>query len=305
MTQMQQNEGHESERRGYLLGFGCYAIWGFLPLYFHALANVDAFELVAHRVVWSCLFLALLIPLARQAGDLLAALRHPRILGALSVSALLIAINWVTYVWSVSTGHVVAASLGYFLNPLVNVLLGVLVLKERLSRGQMLALAIAGVGVAILAWGELSTLWISLTLAISFALYALVRKLTMVPAMAGLAVETLVLLPVALVVIALALAAGTSGLYQSPGTIVLLAGTGIVTSVPLILFAAAARRLPMTVLGLLQYVAPTIQFLIGTLFLHEHLSPGRWASFSLIWIGLALFVVDALNRARTARALAA
>lgn len=296
----QHHDSNES-RKGYLLGLICYAIWGFLPLYFHVLSSVGAFELVAHRVLWSLLFLAILVPLARQTRDLIAVLRQPRALAALALSAVLIAINWITYVWSVSTGHVVAASLGYFLNPLVNVALGVAVLGERLSRGQMSALAIAGIGVAVLAWGELSTLWISLTLAVSFALYGLVRKLTAVSAMAGLAVETLVLLVPSLIMIGFALEDGSSGLYGSTGTIALLAGTGIVTSVPLILFAAAARRLPMSTLGLLQYVAPTIQFLIGTLFLQERLSPGRWASFLLIWIGLALFVVDALRRARKAR----
>lgn len=290
------------DRRGYLPGIACYMIWGFLPLYFHALSRVDPVELVAHRIVWSLGFLAILVPLVGQAGALRAALRQPRTLAALATSALLIAANWTVYVWAVVSGHVVAASLGYFLNPLVNVAIGVLLLGERLSRGQAAALAVAALGVALLAWGEISTLWISLSLAVSFAFYGYIRKLVPVPAMTGLAVETLVLLPVALVVIALALAGGTSGLYQPAGTVALIAGTGIITSVPLILFAAAARHLSMTVLGLLQYIAPTIQFAIGIFFLHEHVSPARWASFSLIWLGLALFVADALGRARRARA---
>lgn len=297
------SQAQASARRGYVFGFAAYVIWGFLPLYFHLLVHVGAIELVAHRVLWSLLFLAILIPIARQTGDFLTALRQPATLRALTASACMIAINWVVYVWAVATDHVVAASLGYFLNPLVNVLLGVLVLGERLSRGQTAALTLAGIGVAVLAWGELSTLWISLSLGISFALYGLIRKLTAVPAMAGLAIETLVLAPVGVIVIALALADGSSGFYQSPGTITMLAGAGIITSVPLILFAAAARRLPMTVLGLLQYVAPTIQFIIGTVFLGETLSPGRWASFMLIWLGLALFVADTLVRARRSRKL--
>ncbi len=293
-----------TDRRGYLPGIGCYVIWGFLPLYFHALASVDPFELVAHRIIWSLGFLAILIPLAGQASALRAALRQPRTLAALATSALLIAANWIVYVWAVATGHVVAASLGYFLNPLVNVAIGVLLLGERLSRGQATALAIAGVGIAFLAWGEISTLWVSLSLAITFAFYGYIRKQVAVPAMTGLAIETMVLLPVALAVIAFALTSGASALDQPPAIIALVACSGVVTSVPLILFAAAARHLSMTALGLLQYAAPTIQFIIGIGFLHEHVSPARWASFSLIWLGLALFVWDTLGRARKTRAMA-
>ncbi len=301
MATISTSGAEESGRRGYVFGLASYAIWGFLPLYFHVLSSVDPFELVAHRVLWSLIFLAVLIPVARQTRDFMTAIRQPAILRALAASACMIGINWVVYVWAVATGHVVAASLGYFLNPLVSVLLGVVVLGERLSRGQVAALSLAGIGVAVLGWGEMSTLWISLTLAISFALYGLIRKVTAVPAMTGLSLETLVLMPIALIVVALALSNGSSGLYQPPGTVALLVGSGIITSVPLILFAAAARLLPMTVLGLLQYVAPTIQFIVGTVFLGEHLSPGRWASFMLIWVGLAIFVFDTLNRARRAR----
>ena len=297
---------HQPAQRsaGLLAGLVAYVLWGVLPLYFALLPGVSAVELVANRVVWSVAFLALLLAIYRLFPALLDTLRRPRIVAALLLSATLIAGNWLLYVWAVATNHVVAASLGYFLNPLANVLMGTLLLKESLRSGQRIAIVIAAIGVALLAMGEIQTLWISLTLATTFAVYGLVRKFTPVPSAVGLMIETLLLTVPSL--LALGWIAQHGGLTigrDTPSTLLLI-GLGAVTSVPLLLFAVAARALPLVTLGLMQYIAPTLQFLSGVFILGEHLSPERWGSFLLIWAALALFVWDSLRGAR-ARALAA
>jgi len=291
-------DAQPEQRAGLFYGLGAYGLWGLLPLYFKLLPGVSPVELVAHRVVWSVALMALLLAGLRLYPAFLEALRQPRILGGLTISALLVAGNWLAYVWAVAADHVVAASLGYFLNPLVNVLLGFLFLKERLRRGQLVAIAIAGLGVAILAAGELDTLWISLTLAISFGFYGLIRKLTPVSAPVGLSVETLVLAPPALLVLGWMARDGALVFGQAPGQSALLIGLGAVTSIPLLLFAGAARRLPMSTLGIMQYIAPSLQFLTGVFLFGERLSPERWASFGLIWLALLLFVWDSIRGVR-------
>ena len=301
MTDASSPENAEAQRRhraGLIAGLGAYALWGLLPIYFKLLHSVPPVEMVAHRIVWSVAFLAIVLAAYRLFPAFLAALRQPRILRALALSALLIAANWLIDVWAVNTAHVVAASLGYFLNPLVNVLLGTLVLKERLGRGQAIAVGIAALAVAILAIGEIQTLWISLSLAFSFAFYGLVRKLTPVAPAVGLAIETALLAPPALAVLAWYEAQGTLVFGQAPLLTIALIGAGAITSIPLMLFASAARQLPLVTLGLMQYIAPSLQFLTGVLLFGEHLSPGRWASFLLIWAALALFVWDSLRLAR-------
>lgn len=292
---------HAQHRAGLLAGFGAYVLWGALPLYFTLLPGISPVELVAHRVVWSVAFLALLLAGSRLFPALMDALRKPRIVGALLISALLIAANWLIYVWAVANDHVVAASLGYFLNPLVNVMLGTLLLKETLRRGQIIAVVIAVIGVTLLAMGEAQTLWISLTLATTFAFYGLVRKLTPVPSAVGLTVETLLLTLPSLFAFGWIAQHGGLGFGRDASSTALLIGLGAVTSIPLLLFAVAARALPMVTLGLMQYIAPTLQFLSGVFLLGERLSTGRWASFLLIWVALALFVIDSLRGARTSR----
>ena len=291
-------------RSSFVMGLGAYAIWGFLPLYFHALRMVSSFEMVAQRILWSLLLISLIMVVMRRSGAILETLRQPRIVLALSGSAAFIAGNWLVYIWAVNNDHVVAASLGYFLNPLINVMLGVIVLRERLAPTQIVAIALAAIGVLILAVGELSTLWISLVLATSFAIYGLIRKMTPVASPIGLCVETMILAPFALGWMAWTFMHSPASLAHTPALYALIAASGVVTSVPLIMFASAARKLPMVTLGLMQYVAPTIQFLLGVFAFHEALSPGRWASFVLIWIGLALFAGHALHNARAKRALA-
>ena len=293
-----------TQRAGLLAGLGAYAMWGLLPIYFKFLHAVSPFEIVAHRVLWSVVFLAFVLAAMRLYPAFFQIFRQPRILAALAASSLLIAANWIVYVWAVDTDHVVAASLGYFLNPLVNVLLGTVVLKEKLRRGQAIAVMVAAVGVSILAVSEWQTLWISLGLAVSFAFYALVRKVTPVPSAAGLAVETVLLALPASIFLAWLSAQGLLIFGASPLLSVGLIGTGALTSIPLILFAVAARSLSMVTLGVMQYVAPTLQFLSGILLFNEPMSPVRWGSFLLIWIALALFIADSVRGSQKAAVIA-
>ncbi|MCW2403524.1 chloramphenicol-sensitive protein RarD [Sphingobium sp. B1D7B] len=300
-TDIADAEQAAQRRAGLLAGVGAYAIWGLMPLYFKLLGHVSPFEIVAHRVIWSVAFLAIVLAAMLQYRAFVAIFSQPRILAALALSAVLIGINWLVYIWAVDTDHVVAASLGYFLNPLVNVLLGTLVLKEVLRRRQAVAIGIAAAGVALLAIGEWQTLWISLALAISFAFYGLVRKLTPVPSTSGLAVETLVLCAPALALVSFYAAQGTLAFGEDRWVTLGLIGTGALTSIPLILFAISARALPLVTLGLMQYIAPSLQFLCGVFLFGEPMSAGRWGSFLLIWVALALFVWDSLSGARARR----
>ncbi len=284
-------------------GIAAYALWGIMPIYFRALDGVDALEIVANRIVWSVLLLLVILVFRARIATLIATLRSARLLLPLIASALLIAANWLIYIWAVQNDHVIAASLGYFLNPVINVLLGFLVLGERLSRMQWVAVACAGAGVAVLAAGAMATLWISVSLALSFALYGLIRKMAPTGPMVGLTVETIVLLPAALGVIGWMAAAGTLSLFHSgPAIDGLLMLSGAITAIPLLLFAFAAQRLTLAVVGLLQYLAPTIQFLLGLFLFHEPLRPAHLVAFPLIWLGLAIYSIAAWHRARVSRA---
>lgn len=286
--------------RGLLAAAAAYGLWGFLPLYFRLLKGVDPVEIVTQRVIWSLILLTALMAMQSALPGFLAVIRNRKLMRPLAVSAVMIAINWLVYVWAVNNGHVVAASLGYFLNPLVNILLGFLVLKERLRRGQTVAIVIAAIGVGILATAALDTLWISLALALSFAFYGLVRKLTPVPAVAGLGAETLVLVLPAIAYLVWLNGAGGMSFGKEAGTTALMVLAGGLTSLPLILFAMAARRLPMATLGVLQYIAPILQFLSGVVIFGETLNRGQLISFALIWVGLILFTLDAWRASRRA-----
>ena len=288
-----------------LAALGAYGLWGLLPIFFRLLQHVDPVEIVTQRILWSLLLILTLLALRNGIGPMIAVLRDRRLLLALAGSAVMIAINWLVYVWAVNDGHVVATSLGYFLNPLVNVALGVLVLKERLRRGQMLAIGFAAVGVAILAASAITTLWISLTLAFSFAFYGLIRKMTPVAPMTGLGVETLLLAPLAVAYLLWEASHGPIGFGQDMSTTALLIIAGLVTTVPLVLFATAARSLPMATLGVLQYLAPTLQFVCGVVLFGETLSLGQMLSFGLIWVGLILFATDSVKAARRNRVVTA
>ena len=289
------------DRRGLGFGLGAYLIWGFLPLYFLLLAGVTAGEIVADRIVWSLVLLIGILAVAGRFGKLLAVLRDTRTLGLLAISAALISVNWLVYIWAVQHDHVLAASLGYFLNPLVNVLIGVVVLGERLTRTQMAAVALAAAGVIVLAVGAGAGLWISLTLAVSFAFYGLVRKVAPVESLEGLTIETGLLTPIALGYMAWLASNDALVFGDAVGMTGLLVLAGAITAVPLLLFAGAARLLPYSTLGLLQYLAPTLQFLLAITVFGEVMTLSHIVCFALIWSGLALYVFGSVRRPRPTR----
>lgn len=287
-------------RNGYAAAIAAYLIWGMLPVYFKLVGAVGPLEIVAHRVLWSLALLLLVIGATRRFAIFRTHLVSRATLIPLSASTLLIAVNWIVYVLAVNNDHILAASLGYFLNPLVSVLLGVVVLKERLRRAQVLAAVIAAVGAANLALSALDTLWISLVLALSFAFYGLVRKTAPVDALTGLAIETMLLAPLSLAYLAHLGSDATLGSGASAHLWILIALSGVITSVPLLLFGYSTHRLPLATIGLLQFIAPSMQFLIGLLLYRETLDTPRLASFVFIWAGLALFTWDAVRFARGA-----
>lgn len=293
-------DDHARTRAGLLLGLGAYLLWGVLPLYFKAIAHVDPTEIVAHRIVWSLLFLGALATLWRRWPAIRTAFAAPKVLGILAVTAMLIGVNWLVYIWAVLNGHVLAGSLGYYLNPLVNVLLGVVLLKERLTRPQIFAVFLAAAGVAALALGAGSGLWISLTLACSFALYGFLRKVAPVDSIEGLSIETLILAPLALGWILWLNQQGAGGLGIDRLTTFLLILAGAVTAVPLLLFTAAAKRLPYSTLGFLQYIAPSIQFLLAVLAFGERLTMAHIVCFGAIWTALAIFAAEGVRLGRAA-----
>jgi chloramphenicol-sensitive protein RarD len=284
------------DRQGIALAIGAYAVWGVLPLYFHILAAVPALQVLAHRVVWSVLLLVAVVLLLGRGRAIRAAARG-RTLLLLAASAALIAVNWLVYIWAVQHGHVLEASLGYFINPLVNVALGILVLGERLRRLQGLAIAVAAAGVFVLALSGGGAILVSLALAFSFGFYGLVRKVAAIDALGGLTVETLLLAPLATAWLLHAASEGTTGFGQSATTDALLLAAGAITTAPLLMFAAAARRLPLSILGLFQYIAPSIQFVIA-LALGEPLHLVHLVTFALIWSGCALFAWDLVRTSR-------
>jgi chloramphenicol-sensitive protein RarD len=286
-------------RAGLLFGVGAYLMWGFLPLYFKLLAAVRPTEIVAHRIVWSLLFLAILVLLWKRWPAVRAAIGS-RVLGILAVTAGLIGANWLIWIWAVMNGHVLEGSLGYYLNPLVNVLLGVVLLGERLSRARIFAVLLAAAGVVSLALGAGDGLWISLSLAISFALYGYLRKVAPVDALEGLTVETAILTPIAFGWIWWLNRSGAGGLSLDATTTALLVLAGAVTAVPLLLFTAAAKRLPYSTLGFLQYIGPSIQFLLAVLLFGERLTAAHLICFGAIWTALVIFAAEGWRLGRVA-----
>lgn len=270
--------------------------WGIFPLYFHALAEVPAMEMLAHRMLWSLLFLALVLTARRQWKWLPQTLRRPRILASFVASAVLLSANWFVYIWSVNNGHVIDASLGYFINPLINVLLGVVVLKEKLRRAQWVAIAVAAGGVLWLTWSAGQVPWIALILGMTFGAYGLLRKTAALAALEGLSLETMILFPLALIYVVWLTVHGQNTFVNSEfdSTRWLLAAAGPITAIPLLLFAAGARKIPMAALGLLQYLSPTMQALLGVWVFHEAFPPARLVGFVIIWAALALYVAEGL-----------
>lgn len=284
-------------RAGLIYGIGAYALWGFLPLYLHLLSAVPPAQVLSHRVLWSLLLLGAIVVATRRLPALVAAARV-RVLLMLTGSAALIAINWFVYIWSVANAHLVEASLGYFINPLVNVALGTMLLGERLGRMQAAAIALAAVGVVILAVSGGGAIWISLALALSFGVYGLIRKVAAIDALGGLTIETAILAPLALAVLWYASDTGTAAFGTSARIDWLLILAGPVTAAPLLMFAAGARRLRYTTMGLLQFIAPTLQFLEAVLLYREPVRPAQLATFALIWAGCALYAWSSIAAAR-------
>ncbi len=283
------------EARGFAAGAGAYLLWGVLPLYFALLRPSGAVEIIAHRVVWSLLFCAVLLSVTRSWRPFVVVLRTPRTLAVLAVAAVLLAVNWLTFVYGTLAGHVVDAALGYFINPIVTVALAVLFLHERLRRIQWVALGFGVAAVVVITVGYGRLPWIALTLAGSFGVYGLLKNRVgrSVGAAPGLAVETLALAPLSLGYLVWLQASGDATFGQhGSGHVLALIGTGVVTAVPLLLFGEAARRLPLSVVGMLQYIAPVLQFGIGVLVLHETMPPARWWGFALVWVALAILAID-------------
>lgn len=276
-----------------------YGLWGLMPLYFRLMAPATAIEVVAHRIVWSLALLLLWLGVLGQLGPLWRRL-DARLLARLALAALLVSINWLTYVWAVTHGRTLDASLGYFLLPLFNVALGVLLLDERLTRGEWIGVMLAALGVGYLALVSPRLPWVALVLAASFGVYGLVKKQTELPAAEGMALETgLIALP-ALAVLGWLATRGQLAFGQAgAGTDALLISTGLMTTVPLVAFAVAARRLTLAALGMLQYISPTLQFLLGVFVLHEPVDAQRLAGFAAVWLGLLVFSAGAYRRHRT------
>ncbi|WP_405092073.1 EamA family transporter RarD [Micromonospora sp. NBC_01392] len=290
-------------RLGYLYGIGAYLLWGFFPIYLKLLRPAGPVEILAHRIIWSVVFVALLLAAMRHVGFLRALARRPRALAGIAFAAALIAVNWGTYIYGVNSDRVVETALGYFINPLVSVLLGVLVLRERLRPAQWAALGVGALAVAVLTvdYGRLP--WLALTLAFSFAGYGLVKKQLGLPAAEGLFVESAVLALPALAYLGWLATRGDSTFgHVSAGHTALLVLAGAATAIPLLFFAGAANRLPLSTVGMLQYLAPILQLGCGVLLFHEPMPPARLAGFALVWLALVVFTVDALNHTRRTRA---
>jgi chloramphenicol-sensitive protein RarD len=286
--------------RGVAYALLAYVAWGLFPLYFRHLAGVGAFEIVLHRVAWSLVFLLGLLAGLRRWQWLAPLARQPKVLAAAGLSALLLAANWTLYVWAVMNGRVIDASLGYFINPLVNVLLGFVVLHERLRPAQWCAVALAAAGVAWLALRGPQLPWIGVAIAFTFGLYGLLRKTAALGAIEGLTLETMILAPLAVALLGWWTWQGSGGLAgHDATTLAWLVGVGPLTAVPLLLFGAGARRIPMATLGLLQYVSPTLQLALGVWLFGEPLTGARLTGFALIWVALAVYSLEGWLNARS------
>jgi chloramphenicol-sensitive protein RarD len=285
--------------KGFTATAAAFTVWGVFPLYFHPLHLVSPFQVIAHRVVWSCVFVLLWMALRGELSAIRAALADRSVVWRLAVTATLITFNWTAYVWAIMNDHIVEGSLGYFINPLVNVLLGVAVLSERLTRAQWTAIALAAGGVAYLTVEAGRPPWIALFLAVSFGSYGLIRKIVKVEALPGLAIETLVLLPFAVLYLLWCESAGTGALgHAGLPTTTLLIGSGPLTAITLFLFAYGTRLLPYSTVGVLQYIAPTLQLACGVFAFHEEFTRTRAVGFALIWAALVIYAGEGLLLSR-------
>ncbi|MGW1542376.1 EamA family transporter RarD [Streptomyces sp. NPDC002309] len=288
-------------RIGLLNGVAAYGMWGLVPLFWPLLKPAGSVEILAHRMVWSLAFVAVALLCVRRWGWAVELLRQPRRLALVTVAAAVITVNWGVYIWAVNNGQVVEASLGYFINPLVTIAMGVLLLKERLRPAQWAAVGVGFAAVLVLTLGTDGPPWVSIVLALSFATYGLVKKTVNLSGLESLTAETAIQFLPALGYLLWLTGQGESTFHtEGVGHAALLAATGVVTALPLVCFGAAAIRVPLTTLGLLQYLAPVFQFLLGVLYFRESMAPERWAGFTLVWLALTLLTWDALRTARRA-----
>jgi chloramphenicol-sensitive protein RarD len=286
-----------------LFGLGAYGLWGLFPLFFPLLEPAAPVEILAHRIVWSLVAVAAVLAVARNIGSLRAVLRDPKLSALLVVAAVLIAVNWGVFIYAVNSDHVIESSLGYFITPLVSAAFGVLFFRERLRAGQLVALGLGACAVLVLTldYGRLP--WVALTLALTFGTYGLIKKVADVGAAESLAVETIVLLAPAIAYLAVLQGAGDGTFTtEGPGHVLLVLALGPVTALPLLLFTGAVTRIPLTVVGLLQYITPTLQFLVGWVVLGEDMPASRWIGFGLVWVALTVLSADALRAAQRSRA---
>ena len=289
---------------GLIFALGSYLLWGFLPVYFRLLAPTGAFEIVAYRILFSLVFCAILLTITQGWGRMAALLRQPRILLTMAVAGVLIYINWQVFVLAAVSGHVVEGALGYFINPIFTVLLGVIFLRERLRPAQWVAVGISAVAIVVIAVGYGAFPWIAIALTLSFGLYGFIKKRVggHVDALSGLTLETAWLTPVAVVqLILVGLTSGLTFTAGGPGHTVLIVLVGVATGLPLLLFAAAASRLPLIAIGLTQYLTPVLQFIFGVVFLGEAMSTTRWIGFVLVWVALIVLTVDLVRAAQGQR----
>lgn len=290
-------------RTGLLCAVAAYTIWGLFPLYWPLLEPTGAVEILAHRMVWSLAAVLVVLAVTRRWSWIPGLLRQPKRLGMVALGAVLISTNWAAYIWAVNSGHVIEASMGYFFNPLVSIAVGVLVLRERLRPTQWAAVGVGGAAVVVLAIGYGKLPWVALTLALTFSAYSLVKKKVALGGLESMAAETAVQFLPALGFLLFLGAQGRSTFTATgPGHALLLMGTGVITALPLICFGVAAVRLPLSVIGMVQYLTPVFQFVLGLVVFHEAMPAERWAGFALVWLALAMLTWDAARAARTARA---
>ncbi|MCA0971151.1 EamA family transporter RarD [Halobacillus litoralis] len=290
----------QDQKLGILYTASAYILWGFLPIYWKLIQQIPAFEILAHRIIWSFVFMGMIVLITKKKGPFIEQIRsiagNRKQLTGITLASVAISINWVTYIWAVNSNHVIEASLGYYINPLVSILLGMIVLKETFSKAQWLAFLLAGIGVLYMTVNFGSVPWIALLLAFSFGAYGLLKKLVPLNAMYGLTIETMIVTPVAL----LYLLNQQSGQFQQvewvSTTSLLVFGAGIVTAVPLLLFSAGAKRIPLSMVGFLQYFAPTIMLVIGVFLYNEPFTHVHAVSFTFIWAGLVVYTITRMKR---------
>lgn len=280
-------------KKGILYGIGAYVLWGFFPIYWKFLHPVPALQVIGHRIGWSFILLAIYIVVTKQWRDFRSVAFKPKTIGIYSIAAVLLSINWLIYVWGVNAGFIVETSLGYFINPLFSVLLGVVFLRERLRPLQWIPVGLAAIGVIYLTFVYGRLPWIALSLAFSFGFYGFVKKLSPLGSLYGLTLETGIVFPVALIYLVV-VGFNSSGAFLHTGALVdvFLIGAGLVTTIPLLMFASAAKQIPLTIVGLLQYVAPTLQFLIGVFVYKEPFDQAHFIGFAIVWVALIIFALE-------------